>query len=192
MEARKTCATYQDVLDAPEHMIAELVAGDLYLQPRPAARHVRSASRIGGLLSAPFEFGRGGPGGWTILDEPELHLGEDVLVPDLAGWRSEAASELDWEIAYFEVAPQWVCEVLSPSTARHDRILKLDVYHANRIDWAWLVDPSQQSVEVFSWSESGWLRTQTAVGRAPAALEPFGALPLELDLVWPPEPAAER
>lgn len=185
-DAQKAGATYQDVLDAPEHQIAELVAGQLYLQPRPAARHVRSASRIGGLLTPPFELGRGGPGGWTILHEPELHLGDDVLVPDLAGWRSQAADELDWDLAYFEVTPQWVCEVLSPSTARRDRILKLDVYHASRIDWAWLVDPGEQTVEVFSWSENGWVRTQTATGNEAAALEPFASVPLELALVWPP------
>ena len=185
-EVHKAGATYQDVLDAPDGMIAELVGGKLYLQPRPAARHVHCASRIGGLLTPPFELGRGGPGGWTILDEPELHLGADVLVPALAGWRTEAARAVDWNLAYFEVTPQWVCEVLSPATARRDRLLKLDVYYANRVEWAWLVDPGQQTVEIFSWSENGWVRTQTAAGNESTGLEPFAAVPLELGLIWPP------
>lgn len=187
-EAVKTNAAYRDVLEAPEDMIAELVQGELYLQPRPAARHVLTASRIGTLLGPPFELGRGGPGGWTILDEPELHLREDVLVPDLAGWRSEAAVELDWQLAHFEVRPQWVCEVLSPRTVRRDRLVKLDVYHANRIDWAWLVDPVAKTIEVFEWSENGWVRKQTAGGDALALLEPFAAVSLELELIWPPDP----
>lgn len=185
-EVPKAGATYEDVLNAPAGMIAELVAGELLLQPRPAAKHVHSASRIGALLTPPFELGRAGPGGWMILDEPELHLGPDILVPDLAGWRKEAASAVDWELAYFEVTPQWVCEVLSLATARRDRLLKLDVYHANRIEWAWLVDPSQQTVEVFSWSANGWVRAQTAAGDVAVELQPFAAVPLELNLIWPP------
>lgn len=184
-EAHGKRAGYQEILDAPQDMLAELVDGELHLQPRPGARHVRASSRLGALLTPPFELARGGPGGWVILDEPELHLGEDVLVPDLAAWRSATAGALDWELAYFEVVPQWVCEVLSPSTAGRDRILKLDLYHANRVEWAWLVEPIDRTIEVYAWSESGWVRTQTAMGGEPIALQPFSEVRLEVDLIWP-------
>ena len=179
-------ATYQDVLDAPEDMTAELIDGALYLQPRPAARHVRTASRLGALLGPPFDLGRGGPGGWTLLYEPEVHIGEDVVVPDLAGWQTEAAEAVDWSLAFFEVVPQWVCEVLSPSTARLDRLIKLDLYLRAGVRWAWLVDPVERSVEVFRASEAGWVRVQTATGEETVALEPFEAVALELALAWAP------
>jgi hypothetical protein len=97
-------ATYQDVLDAPPHMVAEIVRGALRLHPRPAPRHARAASVLGGEFVGPFDQGRGGPGGWWIFDEPELHLGPDVLVPDLAGWRRERMPSLP-ETAWFELAP---------------------------------------------------------------------------------------
>ncbi len=120
-------ATYQDVLDAPEHLVAELIAGVLRTQPRPALPHATAASVLGMDLGGPFQRGRGGPGGWWILDEPELHLGEDVLVPDLAGWRRERVPTAP-KGAYQELAPDWVCEVLSPSTLQLDRMLKLPRY----------------------------------------------------------------
>ena len=100
-------ATYQDVLDAPPHMVAEIVAGTLHTQPRPTKRHAWASSRLGGRLDGPFNSGDGGPGGWLIIDEPELHLGEDIVVPDIAGWRLETMTE-DMEGAYFEQAPDWV------------------------------------------------------------------------------------
>jgi hypothetical protein len=109
-------ATYQDVLDAPEHMVAEIIRGALHLHPRPALPHARAASALGGELYGPFDGKRHGPGGWWILDEPELHLGPDVLVPDLAGWRRErmpAVPNLPW----LDLAPDWACEVLSPERA---------------------------------------------------------------------------
>ena len=120
-------ATYQDVLDAPENMVAELIRGGLHLHPRPAPPHALAGSFLGGELHGPFKRGRGGPGGWVILFEPELHLGPDVLVPDLAGWRRERMPTLP-ETAWFELAPDWVCEVLSPGTRRLDLTEKRDVY----------------------------------------------------------------
>src|ERR1700739_3549628 len=112
-------ATYADLEAVPPHQVAELVGGVLHVMPRPAPRHARSASRLGMKLGGPFDLGEGGPGGWHILDEPELHFpvpnapGEiDALVPDLAGWRRERMPELP-ETAAFELAPDWICEVLS-------------------------------------------------------------------------------
>ncbi|MYK58719.1 MAG: Uma2 family endonuclease, partial [Rhodospirillaceae bacterium] len=113
-------ATYQDVIDAPAHMVAEVVEGALYTHPRPAPPHALASSSLGGELSSPFQKGRGGPGGWWIIDEPELHLGEDILVPDIAGWRRERMPDFP-DTAFFTLAPDWVCEVLSPSTRDLDR-----------------------------------------------------------------------
>src|SRR5512142_1943672 len=108
-------ATYDDLLGLPSHVVGELLEGSLVVSPRPASRHARAASGLGGELHGPFQRGRGGPGGWIILDEPELHLGGNVLVPDLAGWRRERMPQLP-DVAAFELAPDWVCEVLSAST----------------------------------------------------------------------------
>src|SRR5438067_6395975 len=120
----KRRATYQDVIDAPENMIAEIVGGELRLSPRPFSPHTAVASSIGDELGPPFKRGRGGPGGWLILDEPELHLGDDVLVPDLAGWRRERMPTGP-DQAYFPLAPGWICAVLSPSTEKSERAERL-------------------------------------------------------------------
>ena len=112
-------ATYQDVLDAPAHQVAEIINGTLYTHPRPAMPHALASSSLGDELVSPFGKGRGGPGGWWIIDEPELHLGEEIVVPDLAGWRRERMPEYPLT-AYVALAPDWVCEVLSESTRKHD------------------------------------------------------------------------
>ena len=154
-------ATYEDLFNLPEHLIGEILHGQLITQPRPAPRHARSASIVGAELTAPFDQGRGGPGGWWILDEPELHLGPNILVPDLAGWRRERMPVFP-ETAYFILAPDWVCEVLSPSTARIDRVVKMPLYAEQGVEWLWLVDPDQQTLEVYRLLEGHWLLEQTA------------------------------
>ena len=120
-------ATYEDVLASPPDVVAEVVAGVLYQSPRPALPHAMAASVVGEELGPPFKRGKGGPGGWIILDEPEVHLGRDIVVPDLGGWRRQTLQELP-EAAYLTVAPDWVCEVSSPSTRALDRGAKLEVY----------------------------------------------------------------
>jgi Uma2 family endonuclease len=125
-------ASYEDLLALPEHVIGEIVAGKLYAWPRVAPRHSLAASAIAE-LGPPFKRGRGGPGRWVILDEPELHLARDVVVPDLAGWRRERMPEVPVELAYFTLAPDWLAEVLSPTTAGHDRGRKLEVYARERV-----------------------------------------------------------
>src|SRR5262245_30527601 len=123
----KKGASYEDLAALPENVVGEILDGELYVQPRPAAAHAGSASGLGVLLGAPFRYGRDGPGGWMILDEPELHLGSDVVVPDLAAWRRERMPELP-HVPAIELAPDWVCEVLSPSTVKIDRAKKLAIY----------------------------------------------------------------
>lgn len=178
-------ATYRDVLDAPEGMIAELIDGTLYLQPRPAKPHTDAASRLGVLLGGPFDLGQNGPGGWRILFEPEIHFGSEVLVPDLAGWLVSETPAFDYALAHYEERPNWVCEVLSPSTARRDRMMKLEVYHRVGVRWAWLVDPAGQTVEGFRWSEAGWVRLPSPARPSEARLEPFDPVALDLELLFP-------
>lgn len=125
-------ATYEDLQGLAEHLVGEILDGDLVTSPRPSSAHARAASSLGGEIYGPFDRGKGGPGGWIILDEPELHLAGDVMVPDLAGWRRERLPELP-NVAAFELAPDWVCEVLSPSTAPFDRRRKLPIYARERV-----------------------------------------------------------
>lgn len=120
----------------------------------------------------PVDRGNGGPGGWIILHEPELHLHGDALVPDLAGWRRERMPQLP-DVAAFELAPDWVCEVLSPSTQSHDRVKKMRVYPGESVGRVWLIDPSAQTLEVYRAVNGGWLRSQIAQGREKLRAEPF-------------------
>lgn len=177
-------ATYRDVLDAPPHMVAEIVEGALHLQPRPAIRHTVAGSFLGGELFGPFQRGRGGPGGWWILDEPELHFGEDILVPDLAGWRRERLIEPPDE-AYFTLAPDWVCEIISPSTRKFDLEEKRPIYAREGVGHIWLIDPAARALEAFSLSGSEWLPAGSARDREPVSFPPFDAISFPLDALWP-------
>jgi Uma2 family endonuclease len=182
-------ATYQDVLDAPEHMVAEVLAGDLYTHPRPAGPHTETASVLGMDLGSAFHRGRGGPGGWIILDEPELHLGQDIMVPDLAGWRRERMPAVT-NAAYIELAPDWAGEVLSPSTALVDRRLKLPLYAREKVAHVWLVDPTARSVEVFRLDGESYRLVVTRGEDEVVRLEPFDAIELELAALWPGLPSS--
>ena len=177
-------ATYQDVLDAPAHRVAEIVHGTLYTQPRPAPPHAVASSYLGGELTGPFGKGRGGPGGWWILDEPELHLGEDILVPDLAGWRRERMAELP-DTAYFTLEPDWVCEVLSASTRRLDLHEKRPVYAHEGVPYLWLVDPVDRTLEAFELHDGQWLLIASAKDDEPISIRPFDAITFSLGDLWP-------
>ena len=176
-------ATYEDVLAAPRHQVAEILFGVLELHPRPAGPHAVSASALGQELGPPFNRGRGGPGGWILLDEPELHLGEHIVVPDLGGWRRERLPAVP-NAPYFTLSPDWVCEVLSPSTARMDRTDKLTVYAEHRVGHTWLVDPLQRTLEVLRLEGDKWLIVGAFRDEAKVRAEPFEALELELGILW--------
>ncbi|MBM4321171.1 MAG: Uma2 family endonuclease [Deltaproteobacteria bacterium] len=181
-------ATYQDVLDAPEEMIAEILDGELVLSPRPAAAHANSASDLGADLR--IQFGRrggGGPGGWQILYEPELHLGRHVLVPDLAGWRRERMPVVS-RVAFFEQVPDWVCEVLSPGTAVRDRMRKMRIYARHGVPHTWLVDPEARMLETYRLSDGHWLQLEVFAGDTRVRAEPFDAVELDMTGWWLPEP----
>jgi Uma2 family endonuclease len=177
-------ASYEDILALPEHLVGEILGGQLYTSPRPAPRHALAYSNIGFALGGPFHRGIGGPGGWWILDEPELHLGADILVPDLAGWRREHLPELP-DTAWFELAPDWVCEILSPSTAQTDRGVKMPIYAREGVKHLWLVDPELRTLEAYSLNENGlWSLLVTLSNDAPVSVEPFDAISFQLDSLW--------
>ena len=176
-------ATYQDVLDAPEHLVAELIGGTLHTHPRPAPRHASAGAGLVRKLGPAFHDGDGGPGGWRILYEPELHLTTEVLVPDLAGWRRNRMPELP-ETAYFTLAPDWICEILSPATRAHDLVHKRPLYAAAGTGYLWLVDPVEQILEAFALAEGQW-RLIVAVEHDDAVcIPPFNAVTFRLGELW--------
>ena len=176
-------ATYDDLVAVPEHLVAEILDGELYTSPRPAPRHALAHTRLGATLVAPFDLGRRGPGGWTILVEPELHLGRDVLVPDLAGWRRERLPRLP-ETAYFPLAPDWLCEIVSPATSAIDRTKKLRIYAREGVAHVWLIDPIACTLEIFALEGHRWVLAATHAGNAGVRAQPFEAIELDLGVLW--------
>lgn len=184
-------ATYADLEAVPANKVAELIRGTLYVMPRPAARHARASSALGVELGGPFDRGRGGPGGWWILDEPELHFpdptspgDEDALVPDLAGWRRERLPVLP-DVAAFTLAPVWICEVVSKSTEQHDREVKMPVYAREGVRHAWLIDPVAKTLEVYTLSAEGiWGEAVRSSGTDMVRAVPFDAVGLDLSALW--------
>jgi Uma2 family endonuclease len=179
-------ATASDLLSIPDHLVGEIVDGDLFTSPRPASPHALAASGIGSIVFDRFHGPPGGadaPGGWCILFEPELHLGEDVLVPDLAGWRRTRMPSVP-DVAGFTLAPDWVCEVVSPTTARLDRVLKMPIYARNGVQHLWLVDPLARVIEISRLEEGHWVVASTHSGSAPVRAEPFDALALDARRWW--------
>ena len=176
-------ATYDDLRAVPAHLVAEILNGELHTSPRPSPPHARAASSLGGELYGPFDRGRGGPGGWVILIEPELHLLGEVLVPDIAGWRRERMPALPKSSA-FELAPDWVCEVLSPSTAILDRTRKQYVYRQQGVPWLWFVDPHSRTIEVLRVSGQDLLVAGTFGGDGEMRVPPFGAVAIDVGALW--------
>ncbi len=179
----KRPATYADLEALPPNVVGEIVEGELYASPRPAIPHMVAASQLAGELIGPFNRGRGGPGGWIILFEPELHLGEDVVVPDLSGWRRERMPRPP-RTAATSLAPDWVCEVLSPSTVALDRGAKLRVYAREGVRHVWWVDPVARTLEVLRLEGTHFLLVDTYTGSARVRAQPFEALELELAVLW--------
>ncbi len=181
LPARRT-ATYADIEALPENLVGEIIGGELHTQPRPSGPQAAVASLLGMVLGNPFHRGSGGPGGWIILDEPELHLGSDILVPDLAGWRRTRMPEVP-DIAAFEIAPDWVAEILSPSTAAVDRVEKLPIYAREHVPHVWLIDPRLQTLEAFALSGARYELLGAWRGAEAARVAPFDAMELELGVL---------
>ena len=167
----------------PEHLVAEILGGELYATPRPAIPHAIATTQLTGDLVGPFRSGRGGPGGWWILAEPELHLAEDIVVPDLAGWRRAHLPDMP-RGAFLSVAPDWVCETVSPSTEHLDRGKKLGIYARECVSHLWFVNPLSETLEAYRLEQGRWLLLETHAGDVSARIEPFDAIELELWRLW--------
>jgi Uma2 family endonuclease len=185
MVARRTDrpATYADIEGLPDNMVGEIVRGVLYANPRPASPHARAATTLGEEIGPPFNRGKGGPGGWIILFEPELHLANDVIVPDYAGWRRERMPEMP-EAAFFTLPPDWACEVASPSTAALDRAEKMPVYARERVSHVWIIEPLARTLEIFRLDGPTYRLVVTYAGDAHVRAEPFDAIEIELGALW--------
>ncbi len=186
MKPGRRPATYDDLYQVPEHMVAEIIDGELVASPRPASPHARAASALGSTLFGDFDGPPGGadrPGGWWLLFEPELHFGADVVVPDLAGWRCERMPSIP-NVAAFTLAPDWVCEVVSPSTARIDREGKMRIYARAGVMHLWLLDPLARTLEIYRLDEQCWTHVATHTGDAPVRALPFEAVELAVRRWW--------
>ena len=191
-EPARKLPTYDDIIALPENVTGEIIDGGLVVSPRPASPHAFASSAIGGDLQPAFgrRGGGRGPGGWWILDEPELHLGGHVLVPDLAGWRRERLPTLPTGVG-FTVAPDWICEVVSPSSVRHDRVRKMQLYATFEVAFLWLVDPLARVVESYRLEKGAWVVAGTWGGSETVRVPPFQDVELELDEWWLPEEAED-
>ena len=186
---KQRSAIYADIEALPPSTVGEILYGALHAHPRPSPRHSRAAGRMNAELDGPFDRGRGGPGGWLFLPEPELHLGPHVVVPDLAGWRRERMPRLP-ETAWIETAPDWVAEILSPSTQGIDRTDKLSIYAEFGIGHAWYVDPLAKTLEVLRLTGDKWLIAATFKEAERVAAPPFESHKFALDVLWPLDEAA--
>jgi Uma2 family endonuclease len=180
---RDVPASYDDLAALPPHVVGEILAGQLHVTPRPAAPHASAAFGVGLELGVPFQRGRGGPGGWLFLAEPELHLVDDIVVPDLAGWRRERLPAVP-AAAFLTLPPDWVCEIASPPTQRLDRGVKMDIYLREQVKHLWLLDPLERFVEVFRFQDGAWVRVGSWTGDTPARIEPFDAVEIDLKAIW--------
>ena len=182
--AERIKTVHDEFLEVPDTQVAQIIDGQLHAMPRPRPRHALASSSLGDELVSPFQKGRGGPGGWLILDEPEIHLDSgDILVPDLAGWRRERMPALP-DTPYFETLPDWVCEILSPSTARLDRFSKMPIYAAQGVPHLWLIDPEAHTLEVYVLHDRHWLLAQTYTDAAEVCAPPFEAISFSLAVLW--------
>ena len=176
-------ATYDDLKKVPDIQVAEIVDGELHATPRPAFPHAKTGAALGMVIGPPYQFGRGGPGGWWILDEPELHFAKDVVVPDLAGWRRTRMPSVP-TAPWITLAPDWVCEVLSPSTAAFDRRKKLGIYAREGVSHMWLIDPLERTLEVLRLENGRWTILGVHGGNETVSVEPFTETELRLGDLW--------
>ncbi|MCF6205200.1 MAG: Uma2 family endonuclease [Methylococcaceae bacterium] len=173
---------YDDILGLPSNLVGEIINGRLEAQPRPAPKHALTSSALGGELFYPFQK-RGGTNGWWILDEPELHIDGHILVPDLAGWRKKRMPKLP-DTAWFEMAPDWICEILSPATTKIDRNEKMPIYASLKVQYLWLIDPLLQTLEVYRLQEGHWLLEDNLKDDDTVCVVPFSEHSFSLSNLW--------
>ena len=185
MQATKVYSIYDRLMALPEGLTGEILNGQLHTQPRPSGLHMGVESALQIELGGPFDRGRGGPGGWRILVESEIHFVRDqeICVPDLAGWRRVRLPLLPADHR-FEVVPDWVCEILSPSTESKDRQIKLPVYARYGVGYAWLIDPLKQTLGALALEQGNWRQLGTWGREQTIAVPPFDAVQLALHDLW--------
>ena len=176
---------YRQLETLPENLVGEIINGRLHTHPRPAGPHAIAASALGMDIGSAFHRGRGGPGGWWIIFEPEVHFVVDteVTVPDIAGWRRERLPEIP-RGHRFTVPPDWICEVLSPGTARTDRIDKMPLYASFGVEFLWLLDPLARTLEVFALRDGRWSMVGAHQGTERVRVVPFEVLEVDLEALW--------
>lgn len=189
MEPVRKLATYADLLALDDDVRAEIIGGEVVIQPAPLPEHGRVQRSLGRFIGGPFDDddGRGGPGGWWILVEVDVELAEhEVVRPDLSGWRRERLTR-PWGQRPITTVPDWVCEILSPSNARHDRVQKAALYERTGVGFFWLVDPSEHVLEAFELSAGRWARLGAWDAAATARIPPFAEVELEVARLFPPD-----
>ena len=186
-EHAKKKATYEDLYSIPENMTGEIIDGELIVHPRPSRKHIHAASALDKRIGTPYQFGEGGPGGWIIHVEPEIQLGEHTMVPDLAGWKRE---RFIWEEDQnpISVTPDWICEILSPSTRRFDKMKKMPIYADYGVGHFWLLDPIAKILDTFRLKPNGWLLLARFYGGDKIRSEPFEEIEFDLEDLWPKLP----
>jgi len=192
MEPARKLSTWDDLLALPEDVRGEIIGGVLATPPSPLPRHARAQRALGSFVGRPFDDddGRGGPGGWWILLEVDDRLApHDIVRPDLAGWRRERLHE-PWDVRPIDVVPDWVCEVVSPSNAAHDRVRKRELHARHGVAYYWLVDPDARTVEALRLDAPtrAWIEVGAYDDAAVARIAPFEAIELEVGRLFPPAP----
>ncbi|MDP2106255.1 MAG: Uma2 family endonuclease [Desulfobulbaceae bacterium] len=182
-EPARARAAYDDLYSIPENMIGEIIDGELIVSPRPSRRHSDATLSLGSAILPPYKLGKGGPGGWIILVEPEIAFGEDLFVPDLAGWKKERFPETE-DHNWIEIVPDWVCEIVSPGTARIDRVKKTNIYGQHRVPYYWIIDPIIKTLEVLKNEAGRWLIIGTYAENDKIHDEPFQEVEINLSDLW--------
>jgi Uma2 family endonuclease len=183
-EAAKKKATYDDLYSIPEDMTGQIIDGELIVTPRPSLEHSLASSCLGAELVPPYYHGRsGGPGGWVILDEPEIKFAESILVPDLVGWRKERFAGLK-QANWISIVPDWICEVLSPGTLRLDRVKKMALYGQHGVQHSWLIDPLAKTLEIFRLESGRWVLLGAFSEGDRVRAEPFQEIEIDLSVLW--------
>jgi len=183
LKSKTRPAIYADLAALPPNMVGEIIFGVLHAHPRPAPRHGVAAGELQTELSMPFGRGRGGPGGWIFIVDPELLLGSHTVVPDIAGWKRERLAPFP-ETAFIATPPDWLCEVLSPSTQAIDRTDKLAIYAEFGVGHCWYVDPIARTLEVLALTGGKWLLAATFKNAEPVTAPPFEVHTFPLDNLW--------
>ena len=183
-ELAKRKATYQDLYKIPDNATGEIIDGEIIVTPRPSRKHVICTTALGAAVTAPYQFGQGnGPGGWIFAIEPEIGLGEQIMVPDLAGWKRERFP-VEEDHNWISAVPDWVCEILSPSTFRTDKVKKMPVYAHHGVGHIWLIDPVAMTMDVFRLESGKWVLLVSFAENDKLRAEPFQEIEIDLEALW--------